>query len=128
MIRSKGAMLALLVGGTALLAACAQGQKEQLEVERLATTTTAPDLFVSAQDNKFQPTPLKVTTGFEVVWLNKDSEAHTVTSGTREAPDGKFDQKLPILGSNFNFKFEAAGTYAYFCRLHPEMSGQIMVA
>lgn len=125
MIRSKGAKLALLVGGPVLLVGCGEGGQEELE--RMVTTTTVAPRFVSALDQKFSPTPLEVNIGFEVVWLNKDAERHTVTSGPREAPDGKFDVELPVLGTNFNFKFEAAGTYPYFCRLHPEMSGEIVV-
>jgi hypothetical protein len=70
-----------------------------------------------------------------VVWTNKDTAVHTVTSGTSATPDGKFgvqsDKTTPILippGKTFQFTFDESGDFPYFCMLHPAMVGTVKVA
>jgi len=61
-------------------------------------------------------------------WANADTAAHTVTSGTpADGPDGIFDSSLYPPGSSFNFQFREAGTYDYFCIVHPWMIGVVNV-
>lgn len=63
-----------------------------------------------------------------VVWENADSAAHTITSGTAEdGPDDIFDSSLFGPGDSFKFQFTEAGTYDYFCLVHPWMAGVINV-
>ena len=76
----------------------------------------------------FVPSEVTVDVGGEVTWSNDDTAAHTVTSGTAaDGPDGTFDSSLFMAGATFSHKFEAAGTYNYFCMVHPWMSGMIVV-
>lgn len=78
-------------------------------------------------DKAYSPSPLTVKAGTEVTWRNKDTAAHTVTSGKSGSPDGVFDSK--ILGPNkeFDFEFKNAGTFDYYCQLHPAMVGKVIV-
>ena len=76
----------------------------------------------------FQPDEAKVDVGGEVTWTNTDAASHTVTSGDPSGgPDGKFDSSLFAAGKTFTFKFADAGTYKYFCQVHPWMTGIVTV-
>jgi plastocyanin len=70
----------------------------------------------------FSPDMIKVKTGTEVVWKNKDSSGHTVT-----AEDGSFDSGTINEGGEFKVKFNNPGTYSYTCDMHSFMSGKIIV-
>ena len=66
--------------------------------------------------------------GGEAVWHNVDTMPHTVSSGTpAEGFDGVFDSSLVPAGGMFSYKFEEAGTYDYFCMVHPWMTGIVTV-
>jgi predicted secreted protein with PEFG-CTERM motif len=74
------------------------------------------------------PYEVTVDVGGEVTWTNDDSAAHTVTSGSAaDGPSGVFDSSLFMAGTTFSHKFEAAGTYPYFCMVHPWMEGIVVV-
>ena len=67
--------------------------------------------------------------GGEAVWHNVDTMAHTVSSGTpAEGLDDVFDSSLVTAGGMFSYKFEEAGTYDYFCMVHPWMTGIVTVS
>ena len=76
----------------------------------------------------FLPYEETVAKGATVTWSNDDSAAHTVTSGTPTGgPDGLFDSSIFMAGNSFEFTFDDAGTYDYFCMVHPWMIGIINV-
>jgi len=76
----------------------------------------------------FLPYEATVSVGSTVTWSNDDSAAHTVTSGNVNAgPTGVFDSGLFMAGSTYAFDFDEAGTYDYFCMVHPWMTGFIDV-
>lgn len=70
---------------------------------------------------EFWPNIIIVPVGTSVTWVNKDGEAHSVTSESRI-----FNWSLGP-GSSFSYTFTAPGTYAYFCEYHHSMSGEIIV-
>ncbi|MDH3853687.1 MAG: plastocyanin/azurin family copper-binding protein, partial [Nitrosopumilus sp.] len=71
---------------------------------------------------------LTVASGTTVSWINDDSAAHTVTSGTVNAGlTGVFDSGIFQSGSVFEFTFSEAGTFDYFCMVHPWMTGKVIV-
>lgn len=77
----------------------------------------------------YSPFEAKVTKGGTVTWVNKDTAAHTATSGTiKNGPDGKFDTGLLQSGEKFSQKFDTAGKYDYFCLVHPWMKGKVTVS
>jgi plastocyanin len=80
-------------------------------------------------DKAYSPNPLAVRVGAEVVWRNADSSIHTVTQGdpTNGPTDGGFDSKLMNPKKEFKVHFEKAGTFDYYCQLHPTMVGKVTV-
>jgi len=82
----------------------------------------------SAGQKYFDPAQVSVKVGTTVVWTNKDSASHTVTSGAPSAgPSGTFDSGLIKAGNTFQYKFSSTGTTEYFCTVHPWMTGKITV-
>ena len=77
----------------------------------------------------FVPNEAIVDVGGEVTWTNDDTAAHTVTSGDikGEGPDGIFDSSLFGPGKTFSHTFTEAGTFKYFCMVHPWMEGIVTV-
>jgi len=76
----------------------------------------------------YDPPSLIIFTGGEIIWRNDDSSSHTVTSGNIiEGPDKIFDSGLIKTGKTFSFKFEKAGTYNYFCMIHPWANASVTV-
>ena len=82
----------------------------------------AEDTAVVIDDFAFSPPNLTVKAGTTITWRNKDDIPHTVASTTRV-----FKSKALDTGDNFSFTFSEPGTYAYFCSLHPHMTGKIVV-
>lgn len=81
----------------------------------------------------FAADTLKVKPNAVVVWTNTDKLFHTVTSGSYgdEEKGARFDSGISSLiaaGEKWEHKFATAGTFDYFCQLHPRMMGQIVVA
>jgi len=82
----------------------------------------------NTDDGCFIPSMVTIDVGGEVTWENDDTAAHTVTSGTpTEGPSGVFDSSLVMAGSSFSHTFEDAGSFDYFCMVHPWMQGMVMV-
>jgi len=76
----------------------------------------------------FLPYEVSINVGDTVTWLNDDTAAHTATGGNPvDGPSGVFDSSLVIAGSSFSFTFNEAGTYEYFCMVHPWMEGFVIV-
>ena len=97
-----------------------------------ATVTNAPGSSIpgceDTADGCFIPSMVTIDVGGEVVWENNDTAAHTITSGSAtEGPDGVFDSSLVMAGSAFSHMFDEAGTYPYFCMVHPWMEGTVVV-
>ena len=79
--------------------------------------------------NCFDPSTLTVSPGDTVTWKNMDTVSHTVTSGnpTDNQTGTVFDSGLVKPGDTFTFTFKDAGTYHYFCQVHPWMTGMVVV-
>jgi plastocyanin len=70
----------------------------------------------------FGPDTLTVPVGATVTWTNKDDIPHTVVS-----TDGVFKSKVRDTDEKFSYTFTKAGTYPYYCSVHPKMTGKILV-
>lgn len=82
---------------------------------------------VEAVDFTFTPPQLDVAAGTAVTWTNADQQGHTVTAGSAEAPEPeRFDEELPG-GGTASITFDEAGTFAYYCTIHPAMEGTVVV-
>ena len=70
----------------------------------------------------FTPQHVTVKTGTTVTWINDDDVPHTVASSTKFFKSKALDTK-----DKFSFTFTTPGTYAYFCSVHPQMTGTVTV-
>ena len=78
------------------------------------------------RDIAFQEPSVTVQAGTPVTWSNEDAVGHTVTSGTPEEPTEVFDEDLPD-GGEVQVTLDEPGTYAYWCRIHPQMTAEVVV-
>ena len=97
-----------------------------------ATVTNAPGSSVpgceETADGCFIPNTVTIDIGGTVTWENNDTAAHTSTGGSAtDGPSGVFDSSLIMAGSSFSHTFEDAGTFDYFCMVHPWMEGTVIV-
>jgi len=97
----------------------------------MQTVTNAPGSSTpgceDTADGCFIPSPVTIPMGGTVTWENNDTAAHTATGGSAtEGPSGVFDSSLIMAGSSFSHTFEDAGTFDYFCMVHPWMAGAVM--
>jgi plastocyanin len=70
----------------------------------------------------FGPHDLTVPAGTTVKWVNHDDIPHTVM-----ASDKSFRSKALDTDDSYSFTFTSPGTFGYFCGLHPQMTGKIIV-
>ncbi len=74
------------------------------------------------------PYELSVAVGTTVIWINDDIAPHTVTSGNFPEHDGLFDSSVFMSGDTFEITFSDAGTFDYYCFVHPWMAGTVNVS
>ncbi len=125
-------VVAACAGSLALgLASCADdGNADNVNIVNdveLATATTAGESAASFEieiaDFQFGPADAVVPVGTEVVWLNNDTDVHSIIStGDLFASSAVFDP-----GQSYAVTFTEPGTYAYTCGVHPFMEGTITV-
>ncbi len=94
-------------------------------------SASAATVRVAAVNFAFKPATTTVHIGDTVTWAMSSvtGDPHTVTSGTSAgSADGKFTSGLIYPGGHYSHKFTTAGTYPYFCQIHPEqMKGTVTV-
>jgi plastocyanin len=79
---------------------------------------------VKIDNFSFGPAMLTVPVGATVTWSNRDDIPHTVVS----ADDPKlFKSKVLDTDEKFSYTFTKAGTFPYFCSVHPKMTGTVVV-
>ena len=78
-------------------------------------------------DRCYIPSLIVIEKGKQVTWVNEDSAFHTITSGYYGAPTDLFDSGYLDPFESYTLTFDEAGTYDYFCTLHPWMKGQVIV-
>jgi plastocyanin len=77
---------------------------------------------VSIDNFSFAPAELKVKAGTKVKFVNHDDIPHSVVGETI-----KFHSKALDTDDSFAFSFDKPGEIVYFCGLHPQMKGKIVV-
>jgi len=120
--------IVIIVGIVALVASGVSYLEPQESVTvRIPQGTSVPDC--ENANACYDPFEVAILVGGEVVWINDDSEAHTVTSGTTQGgPDAFFDSGIFMKGTDYYYRFESPGTFNYFCKLHPWMEGKVRVS
>lgn len=90
----------------------------------VAAQQKAQSAEVKIDNFSFGPAALTVSVGSTVTWTNRDDIPHTVVS----SDDPKaFKSRVLDTDDKFSFKFDKAGTYSYFCSVHPKMTGKVVV-
>jgi 3',5'-cyclic-AMP phosphodiesterase len=95
--------------------AMAPGPRARLE-------KTADATEVKIDNFSFMPKSLTAKVGATVTWTNRDDIPHTATSTEK-----KFASPVLDTDQAFSFKFQEPGSYPYFCKIHPTMTGTIVV-
>lgn len=80
------------------------------------------EVRVTIDNFTFTPAEVTVAPGTTVTWVNNDDIPHTVVEEKRA-----FRSRVLDTEDKFSFTFDTAGDYAYFCSLHPHMTGKVIV-
>ncbi len=88
-----------------------------------AAATSAGAEAVTIDNFNFSPQSLSIPKGSTVTWTNHDDVPHVIMSTTKVF-------KSPVLDTDgrYSHAFDAAGTFDYYCSLHPRMTGKVVVA
>jgi plastocyanin len=108
---SRAVVAAMLLGpvtGATLAVAAVEAQD----------TTNA----ITIDNFTFTPPEITVAVGTTVKWVNHDDIPHSVVN-----KDKVFRSKALDTDDAFSYTFATAGTFEYFCGLHPHMTGKIIV-
>jgi plastocyanin len=89
---------------------------------RASDQPSAANAEVKIDNFSFGPETLTVAVGTTVTWTNRDDIPHTVIS-----TDGVFKSKVRDTDEKFSYTFAKAGTYPYYCSVHPKMTGKVVV-
>ena len=85
-------------------------------------TTTAASQEIHVDNFSFGPETLTVPVNSTVTWINKDDVPHVIASDA-----GLFKSKALDTDEKYSYTFTKAGTYNYYCSVHPKMVGKVIV-
>lgn len=111
-----------LFSGLALMLPLALATVLILHPTRAKSEDKASPLEVRVDNFTFGPDTLTVPVNSTVTWVNKDDLPHVIASS-----DGVFKSKALDTDDKYSYTFTKAGTYAYYCSIHPKMVGKIIV-
>jgi len=109
------------IGRVAFLAALAASAGLPLSQTAVAAVPTKMQK-VTIDNFAFAPQVIVVAPGTTVTWTNADEDPHTVV-----ATDKSFHSAAMDTDESYSFTFTRPGEYAYFCSLHPHMTGKVIV-
>jgi plastocyanin len=89
---------------------------------RASEPSSAANAAVNIDNFVFGPQTITVPVGATVTWTNKDDIPHTSVS-----TEGVFKSKVLDTDEKFSYTFTKAGTYPYYCTIHPKMTGRVVV-
>jgi len=80
----------------------------------------ANEVEIEILNSQFTPNSITIQPGTRVVWVNKDSETHSIDPGTLMDPTSDFDGSSNILPDDppFAITFTKIGTINYYCSIH----------
>ena len=91
--------------------------------QEVINETSTPPYYIELKSFSFQPKELIIKAGDTVIWTNKDSTSHTVTSNSGNELNSPSLSKESI----YSHTFTQTGTFAYHCKPHSNMKGTIIV-
>jgi plastocyanin len=77
---------------------------------------------VTIDNFTFKPEVITVAVGTRIVWENDDDIPHSIVETT-----GRFNSPALDTEDKYGFTFATAGSFEYFCGLHPHMKGRVTV-
>jgi plastocyanin len=77
---------------------------------------------VAIRDNLFVPARTVVHPGETVVWTNRGAVAHTVASSKLKLASEAIEP-----GGTFSFRVPASGRFPYYCTIHANQNGVLVV-
>lgn len=83
----------------------------------------AEEVPADIADYEYEEPAQTISEGDTVTWTNQDAAPHTVTSDD----GGPLDSPTLQQGDSWSFTFTEAGTYSFYCVIHPDMVGEITV-
>jgi plastocyanin len=118
-MKKKNAWLANLIAPVMIAMLLLLAGSPSLTANDHSSASTAE---VKIDNFSFGPQTITVPVGATVTWINRDDIPHTVVS-----TEGVFKSKVRDTDEQFSYTFTKAGTYPYFCSVHPKMTGQVVV-
>jgi plastocyanin len=112
----------LLFGGVAIAVPLAVAAILMLQPTRARSEDKSSPTEVRVDNFTFGPETLTVPGNSTVTWVNKDDVPHVIASD-----DGLFKSKALDTDDKYSYTFTKAGTYPYYCSVHPKMVGKIVV-
>jgi plastocyanin len=88
---------------------------------------TVISIVGNSGSNSYNPNLIEIKVGDTLTWKNDDSSPHTVTSSSDNNNIITFDSGVLMRGETFSFTFDMEVEYPYFCTLHPNMIGTVVV-
>jgi plastocyanin len=102
-----------------------QGLAQQQAAGGAAAPAAAPTTTsVDAMGYKFTPAAVTIAVGDTVTWTNHDQAPHNIV--VTDGPE-KFTSPTLQTGQSFSYTFTKAGTYSYYCAIHPDMKATVTV-
>jgi plastocyanin len=89
----------------------------------LSMPVWAQEVKIDIKEFMFGPKDMTVAVGTKVTWVNDDQIPHTVAETHKVFRSGALDTN-----DTFSYVFNTPGEFEYFCALHPQMIGKIMVS
>jgi len=86
------------------------------------STPAAESVTVRIDGMRFDPQKITVKPGTTVTWIHGSQMPHTISGNA----DGMRSGTL-YNGQQYSHTFDKAGSYNYFCGLHPSMTGSVVV-
>jgi plastocyanin len=101
------------------------GDADDVDDDDSAAAPAVAPANVTIEGFAFNPQTIEISSGDTVTWTNNDSAQHTVT----QDPAGSgFASGNLSQGATFENTFDTPGTFAYFCEIHPNMTGTVVVS
>ena len=112
-----------VVAGTTMAGMAHGKANDSAAAKRRAQLKALPPNTIGIDNFSFSPGTLTVKAGTTVTWVNLDDVPHLIVSAT-----GKFTTTSPIdTDQRQSVTFSSPGEFAYFCSIHPKMTGKIVV-
>ena len=114
-----------VAGGLLLMVAMGAATQGQVHAQHAAAPKKTIQIINGGTGSGFEFSPKSATVkvGTKVTWKNTTSAPHTITS----KKSGLFNLGPINNGQSVSMVFKKAGTFKYFCSIHPDMTAKIVV-